>query len=42
VFFEEFVRRVAAVDLAPDPDIVEMPNAFVFRLRRATIDLTPA
>jgi cytochrome P450 family 142 subfamily A polypeptide 1 len=42
VFFEEFVRRVAAVNLAPDPDIVEMPNAFVFGLRRATIDLTPA
>jgi cytochrome P450 family 142 subfamily A polypeptide 1 len=42
VFFEEFVRRVREVRLAPDPNIVEMPNAFVFGLRAATIDLVPA
>jgi cytochrome P450 family 142 subfamily A polypeptide 1 len=42
VFFEEFIRRVREVHLAPDPAIVEMPNAFVFGLRSATIDLVPA
>lgn len=42
VFFEEFVRRVADLRLAPEHEIVEMPNAFVFGLREATIDLTPA
>jgi cholest-4-en-3-one 26-monooxygenase len=42
IFFEEFCRRVAALRLAPDHDIVEMPNAFVYGLREATVDLTPA
>lgn len=42
VFFEEFVRRVAAIELAPGHPVVEMPNAFVYGLRAATIDLTPA
>jgi cytochrome P450 family 142 subfamily A polypeptide 1 len=41
IFFEEFVRRVAEVRLAPESNIVEMPNAFVYGLREATIDLTP-
>jgi cholest-4-en-3-one 26-monooxygenase len=39
VFFEEFVRRVSELRLAPEHDIVEMPNSFVFGLREATIDL---
>jgi cytochrome P450 family 142 subfamily A polypeptide 1 len=42
VFFEEFVRRVRDVSLAPGHEIIEMPNAFVYGLREATIDLTPA
>lgn len=42
VFFEEFVRRVGAMRLAPDHQVVEMPNAFVYGLREATVDLTPA
>jgi cytochrome P450 family 142 subfamily A polypeptide 1 len=40
VFFEEFVRRVSALRLASEP--VEMPNAFVYGLREAYVDLTPA
>jgi cytochrome P450 family 142 subfamily A polypeptide 1 len=40
VFFEEFVRRVAAVRVVDEP--VEMPNAFVYGLRSATVDFTPA
>jgi cytochrome P450 family 142 subfamily A polypeptide 1 len=42
VFFEELVRRVATMSLAPDPAIVEMPNAFVFGLRSATVDFVSA
>ncbi|HTR70783.1 MAG TPA: cytochrome P450 [Mycobacteriales bacterium] len=42
VFFEELVRRVSSLALAADHPIVEMPNAFVFGLREATVDLTPA
>ena len=42
VFFDELVRRVRAMRLAPDHDIVEMPNAFVYGLRTATVDLDPA
>jgi cytochrome P450 family 142 subfamily A polypeptide 1 len=42
VFFEEFVRRVAAMRLAPRHEVIEIPNAFVYGLREATIDLTPA
>jgi cytochrome P450 family 142 subfamily A polypeptide 1 len=41
VFFEEFVKRVAAVDVVPG-SVEEMPNAFVYGLRAATVDLTPA
>jgi cytochrome P450 family 142 subfamily A polypeptide 1 len=40
VFFEEFVRRVSSVRLVSKP--VEMPNVFVYGLREATVDLTPA
>lgn len=40
VFFEEFLRRVAGVRLVSDP--VEMPNAFVYGLRSAEVDLTHA
>src|SRR3954451_12404717 len=38
VFFEEFVRRVAGVRLVGEPE--EMPNAFVFGLRSAPVQLT--
>jgi cytochrome P450 family 142 subfamily A polypeptide 1 len=41
VFFEEFVNRIAAVDVVPGT-VEEMPNAFVYGLRSATVDLTPA
>ena len=40
VFFEEFIRRVGAVRLRSDP--VEMPNAFVYGLKSAEVQLTPA
>jgi cytochrome P450 family 142 subfamily A polypeptide 1 len=40
VFFEELVRRVARIERLSEP--VEMPNAFVFGLRSAEIELTPA
>jgi cytochrome P450 family 142 subfamily A polypeptide 1 len=42
VFFEEFLRRVASIGLAPGHEVVEMPNAFVYGLREATVDLSPA
>ncbi len=38
VFFEEFVERVGAVQMKSDP--VEMPNAFVFGLRSAQVELS--
>lgn len=37
VFFEEFVRRVRGLRLVGEP--VEMPNAFVFGLRSADVEL---
>ena len=40
LFFETFLERVAAVELAGDP--VEMPNAFVYGLRELPLSLTPA
>jgi cytochrome P450 family 142 subfamily A polypeptide 1 len=39
VFFEELVRRVRSMRVATDAPIVEMPNAFVFGLREATLEL---
>jgi len=39
VFFEELVRRVRAMRIATDAPTVEMPNAFVFGLREATLEL---
>jgi cytochrome P450 family 142 subfamily A polypeptide 1 len=42
VFFEEFVRRVAELRLTPGGSVVEMPNAFVFGLRSADLDLVAA
>ncbi|MBV9487113.1 MAG: cytochrome P450 [Frankiaceae bacterium] len=42
LFFEEFVRRVASMSRAPGHEVVEMPNAFVFGLTEATVDLVPA
>lgn len=42
VFFEELVRRVRSMRLAPGTPVVEMPNAFVHGLREATVDLDPA
>lgn len=38
VFFEELVKRVGAVRIVSEP--VEMPNAFVFGLRSAEIELS--
>jgi cholest-4-en-3-one 26-monooxygenase len=38
-FFEEFVRRVKSLRLAPGTTPVEMPNAFVFGLREAHVEL---
>ena len=37
--FEELVRRVRAMRIATDAPTVEMPNAFVFGLREATLEL---
>ena len=42
VFFEEFVQRVSELSLTPGGSVVEMPNAFVFGLRSADIDLVGA
>lgn len=42
VFFEEFVRRVRELRLTPGGSVVEMPNAFVYGLRSADLDLVPA
>jgi cytochrome P450 family 142 subfamily A polypeptide 1 len=39
-FFEEWVERVASFRIVPD-SVVEMPNAFVFGVRSATIEVTP-
>jgi cholest-4-en-3-one 26-monooxygenase len=39
VFFEELVRRVEAVSLTPGTQPEEMPNAFVYGLRTAHLDL---
>ena len=39
-FFDEWVKRVAAFRIVPD-SIVEMPNAFVFGVRSATIEVQP-
>jgi len=41
-FFEELVARVAEVRLAPGTEPVEMPNAFVYGLREARLELVPA
>jgi cytochrome P450 family 142 subfamily A polypeptide 1 len=38
-FFEELVRRVREVRLAPGTEVVEMPNAFVYGIREAHVDL---
>jgi cytochrome P450 family 142 subfamily A polypeptide 1 len=42
VFFEELVRRVSVMHRVPGQDVVEMPNAFVFGLREATVELVRA
>jgi cytochrome P450 family 142 subfamily A polypeptide 1 len=39
VFFEELVRRVADIAVVSEP--VEMPNAFVYGLKQATVELSP-
>lgn len=39
VFFEELLRRVDEMSLAPGATIREMPNAFVYGLRSAEVDL---
>jgi cytochrome P450 family 142 subfamily A polypeptide 1 len=42
VFLEELVRRVSRMSLAPGHTVVEMPNAFVYGLAEAVVDLVPA
>jgi cytochrome P450 family 142 subfamily A polypeptide 1 len=42
VFFEELIRRVSTIRLAPDEEVVEMPNAFVYGLRSAHVDFESA
>lgn len=39
VFFEELLRRVRSLSLTPGTEPVEMPNAFVYGLRSAHLDL---
>ncbi len=39
VFFEEFARRVEGLTTTPGTEPVEMPNAFVYGLRSAHLDL---
>jgi cytochrome P450 family 142 subfamily A polypeptide 1 len=39
VFFEELVRRVRSFRLVPGTEPVEMPNAFVYGLRSAQLEL---
>jgi cytochrome P450 family 142 subfamily A polypeptide 1 len=39
IFFEEFTRRVDALAMTPGTAPVEMPNAFVYGLRSAHLDL---
>ncbi|HXY93661.1 MAG TPA: cytochrome P450 [Acidimicrobiia bacterium] len=38
VFFEEFVRRVRDLRMKPETEVVEIPNAFVFGLKRANME----
>jgi cytochrome P450 family 142 subfamily A polypeptide 1 len=38
VFFEEFVRRVASLRVKPGTEIVEIPNSFVYGLKRANME----
>jgi cytochrome P450 family 142 subfamily A polypeptide 1 len=38
VFFEEFVRRVASLRLKSGTEIVEIPNSFVYGLKRANME----
>lgn len=40
LFFEEFLKRISAIESAGPP--VDMPNAFVHGLRAAPLHLTPA
>jgi len=42
VFFEEFVQRVVDLRLKPGTAPVEMPNAFVYGLRRAHLEFDAA
>ena len=41
IFFEEFLQRVRDVRVLPGT-VEEMPNAFVYGLRHAGIELIPA
>jgi cytochrome P450 family 142 subfamily A polypeptide 1 len=40
IFFEELARRVSSLRLTPGTSPVEMPNAFVYGLRAAYMDLS--
>jgi hypothetical protein len=39
IFFEELLRRVSALRLVDGAEPVEMPNAFVYGLREARMEL---
>ena len=39
-FFQEFVRRVESFRITPGTEPVEMPNAFVYGLKSANLDIT--
>ena len=39
MFFEELVRRVGSLRVKPGTEIEEIPNAFVFGLKRANMEL---
>ena len=39
VFFEELVRRVGSLRVEPGTEIEEIPNAFVYGLKRANMEL---
>ncbi len=39
IFFEEFIQRFSNVSLTPGKSVVEMPNAFVYGVESAHIDL---
>jgi cytochrome P450 family 142 subfamily A polypeptide 1 len=41
IFFEELLRRVSGLRLTPGTTVEEMPNAFVYGIKEAYVDLIP-